>query len=833
MLADYRHDVEELTKRRRQAQGIFFPVFVPLDIAVDDVPTGKRILGLGKLEQVAIIRAATDLCFPMQSDLDLMAVLYTLGPIGRLAGRLLRRKLPYTSRDIDWLLARISLPGCDWRAIEMSAVSPVALLRSIERWSRDHELSDDARASLSRLKKGITPFGVWGDGRKFVDLIDEIEGVPDDEVIDLLDDWGYYAAELLDGLSDEDRKNWSAFLSHCQDASGTRPSKRWLRATAEHIDATGDARFEETAIHLLGCLARPTRNVTYRKADGFSFPSACVADINANAIKGLAWSLTTLPGERVAQPLGDAALASYRKIPEYGARSTKAGNACVHALAALSGVTAIAQLQRILQRVKLPSQRTQVEKALNTAAKAQGHNRDDLDELAVPTFGLDGGVVRRDFGEYSAELSVEGSDTVGLRWIRPDGKSQKSVPAGVKRDFADQVKDLRRTQKEIREALSAHRTRVERLLMRDRAWTFTEWQGRYLEHPLISLLAHRLLWTFEEDGERIVAGCLDGRIIGQNDRPLDRLTADTQVRLWHPLDSPAGEVLAWREWLARHELTQPFKQAHREIYILTDAERETETYSNRFAAHVLRQHQFRSLCQQRGWNYQLQGAWDGFNVPSMELPEAGLRAEYWIEGMEHGDELSHAGIYLYAATDQVRFANSDSSEPVRLDEVPPQIFSEVMRDVDLFVSVSSIGADPNWLDTGPGRMEGYRDYWWDFSFGELNESAESRREALARLLPRMKKLEGRWELEARFLKLQGELRSYRIHLGSGNILMEPNDQYLCIVPGRGARGARRGDGLFLPFEGDRTLSVILSKALMLVDDTNISDPSIAAQITGS
>ena len=767
----------------------------------------------------------------MQSDLDLMAVLYTHGPTGRLAGRLLRRKLPYTSPDIDWLLARISLPGCDWRAIEMSAVSPVALLRSIERWSRDHELSDDARASLSRLKKGIIPFGVWGNGRKFLDLIDEIEGVPDDEVIDLSDDWGYYATELLDGLSDEDRTGWPAFLSHCQDASGTRPSKRWLRASTDHIDEIGEARFEETAIQLLKCLARPTRNVTYRKADGFSFPSACVADINANAIKGLAWSLTTLPGERVAQALGDAALASYRKIPEYGARSTKAGNACVHALAALSGVTAIAQLQRILQRVKLPSQRTQVEKALNTAAKAQGRSRDDLDELAVPTFGLVGGVVRRDFGEYSAELAVEGSDPVGLRWIRPDGKSQKSVPAGVKRDFADQVKDLKRTQKEIREALSAHRTRVERLLMRDRAWTFTEWRERYLEHPLLSLLAHRLLWTFEEDGERIVAGCLDGRIVGQSDRPLDRLTADTQVRLWHPLDSPADDVLAWREWLARHEITQPFKQAHREIYILTEAERETETYSNRFAAHILRQHQFSALCRQRGWEYQLQGAWDGFNVPSREIPDANLRAEYWIEGAEHGFEISQAGIFLYAATDQVRFVDSASGAPVRLDEVPRRVFSEIMRDVDLFVGVSSIGADPRWLE-GDGGQHGYRDYWWDFSFGDLTPHAETRRDILARLVPRIAELEGRWEIGGRFLKIRGDLRSYKIHLGSGNILMEPNDQYLCIVPGPGTRGDRRGDGLFLPFEGDRTLSVILSKALMLVDDANISDPSIAAQIAG-
>ena len=37
------------------------------------------------------------------------------------------------------------------------------------------------------------------------------------------------------------------------------------------------------------------------------------------------------------------------------------------------------------------------------------------------------------------------------------------------------------------------------------------------------------------------------------------------------------------------------------------------------------------------------------------------------------------------------------------------------------------------------------------------------------------------ELEDRYLRVRGDLRTYRIHLGSGNILTSPNDQYLCIV----------------------------------------------------
>ena len=57
----------------------------------------------------------------------------------------------------------------------------------------------------------------------------------------------------------------------------------------------------------------------------------------------------------------------------------------------------------------------------------------------------------------------------------------------------------------------------------------------------------------------------------------------------------------------------------------------------------------------------------------------------------------------------------------------------------------------------------------------------SDREVLDRLIPRLK-IAGRCTLADRFLIVRGDRRSYKIHLDSGNILMEPNDQYLCIVP---------------------------------------------------
>ena len=73
--------------------------------------------------------------------------------------------------------------------------------------------------------------------------------------------------------------------------------------------------------------------------------------------------------------------------------------------------------------------------------------------------------------------------------------------------------------------------------------------------------------------------------------------------------------------------------------------------------------------------------------------------------------------------------------------------------------------------------------WNSYAFGELGETAHARRAILERLVPRLETA-GQCTLSDRFLVARGKLRTYRIHLGSGNVLMEPNDQYLCIVPAR-------------------------------------------------
>jgi hypothetical protein len=635
---------------------------------------------------------------------------------------------------------------------------------------------------------------------------------------------------------------WEQLLAHAATANAARPSAKWEKAGRALIEAVGPEEARSRLVPWLRLVGRPrTRPLLNR---GWSAdPNATFDPFNADALRGLAWLLSFLPPHpETARALGTLVETSLKKVAGLGPRNPKVANAGVTALARIDSEAALAELARLATRVTFKGTLKLLDGALDARAEAMGLSREEIEELAVPAYGLtEVGRAEHRLGDVTGLVEVHGTKAV-LSWRNATGKAVKSVPAAVRRDHADDLKDLKAAIKDIDKMLSAQSERLDRQFLARRTWPYTAWRERCLDHPLVGTLARRLLWK------------VDGRTVGYAEGALRTLTDDpvdsgTEVSLWHPVDHEPAEIVAWRDWLERHGITQPFKQAHREVYLLTDAERATGTYSNRFAAHFLRQHQFHSLAAVRGWRNKLRLSVDDEAPPAVrELPQWGLRAEYWIEGDggEHYEDITESGSFLRLRTDQVRFypidapENSahccggeyrmwlrDGQDPVEalpLDSIPPLVLSEVLRDVDLFVGVASVGNDPTWQDGGPdGR---FQEYWTSYGFGELGQSAETRRILLNRLIPRLA-IADRCTLEGRFLHVKGDRHTYKIHLGSGNILRTPNDQYLCIVPKSNAAAPQAG---YLPYEGDRMLAVILSKAMMLAADTKITDPTILSQL---
>jgi hypothetical protein len=662
--------------------------------------------------------------------------------------------------------------------------------------------------------------------RQFVDTLDDLLGIEGCVGLEPGDRWADRALEQLSKLKQASLRDWQKLIEQAAKAEGSTPTGKWEKHANELIKNVGEKSLMQHMLIWLPMAGEKRQNPLGIPIAGRD--ATIMADRNADVLKGLVWCLARFDNEEVASALGDLAAACFKMIPGHGARCVKVGNACIYVLSGMKGNHGARQLARLRWTVKFRAARKLLDKAFSSVANRSGLTVAELDEISVPGFGLDSNSLSQEqLGDYKAELAVEGSHGARLTIFNKEGKPLPSVPGTVKAKHGEQLAALQKDLADIPKTLAAQRERLDQLFRSQRTWQFSTWRERYLEHPLLAALARRLIWQFESGRKSVSAMWHAGRIVDVDGRPIRQLKDDTTVRLWHPLGCKPETVLAWREFLESQEVIQPFKQAHREIYILTDAERETRVYSNRFAAHIIKQHQFNALCQQRGWDYKMLVMYDGGEPGRaiLRLPDWNLRAEFWVEQADDENYAENSGAFLYLSTDQVRFHRGDETEPLPLADVPPLIFSEVMRDLDLFVGVASVGNDPTWLDGGPAQ---YRGYWNDYSFGELNASAETRKAILERVIPRLKIAEC-CSFEGRFLVVQGDLRTYKIHLGSGNVLMKPNDQYLCIVPSRTAT-LNQTSQVFLPFEGDQTLSIILSKAFLLANDSKISDPTIERQI---
>jgi hypothetical protein len=828
----------------RDSWGIF-------NFDVSNLAAYQAILDLPRKQQVLVLLEA----IPRQVELINHPDTCGCDKLRALISKLLRYKLPFTDDQLERLVRAMSgIERQGW----WTAVSPGNILRAVEDGATAKGMSPGLHNALEGLAAKLRGHTYYVEPRDLLKQVEALlarvapaeagaEGAPTvlqvrgSRGVELTTDevWTHALRAALAGMDTPTREAWDALLTHCALAASSKPSGKWLTQAETLIATIGAPPYAALVGATLAEVGKPggSRVGERDNALGFAPDPTQVHDTHSDLLRGLVWCTSLVDNAELTARVGTTADVCFKKLSGIGPRAPKIGNACVWALGHKSTTAAVGELSRLKTRAKHASIQSQLGKALDIAAEKTGMSAEDLEEVAVPTCGLTGvGEYRRQLGDCVVMLQTSAKLKTETSWLRPDGKEQRSVPAPVKEEFAAEVKALKQMEKEVEKLLPAQRDRLEQLFLQERSWSWDEFRNRFLDHPLVGVVARRLIWRFT-DGPHIGDGIWrDGRIVDEQGRSLAWLGAGSRVTLWHPLNGGIEQIRAWREWLEAHEVCQPFKQAHREIYLLTDAERDTGIYSNRFGAHILKQHQFGALCHQKGWRYALQGDWDSANTPTVRLPRWDLRAEFLVKpvqerpleeraALRERTDLVNMMTFRYLATDQVRFYRLDSPVPLPLTEVPPLVFSEIMRTVDLFVGVAGIGNDPTWTDSG--LFGHYRHYWERYSNGELFPSAQTRRAVLERIVPRLKIAE-RCSFSEKHLIVRGDLRTYKIHLGSGNILMSPNDQYLCIIP-NAAAGAAAGK-IYLPFEGDGQLSIILSKALLLAEDKKIKDPTILKQM---
>lgn len=371
--------------------------------------------------------------------------------------------------------------------------------------------------------------------------------------------------------------------------------------------------------------------------------------------------------------------------------------------------------------------------------------------------------------------------------ITKAGKRLKSLPAKMKNvpEFA-QVRERKTL---IEKQHSRMRLSLENAMCRGDDFTAKELAG-LLEHPVLAPLLQQLIFVGYDVMGYPVEG---GSALQQHDGSTRPIQTTSQLRLAHPYDLyQSGEWHHWQRECFLAERIQPFKQVFRELYLLTGAEKQEETISRRYAGHQVQPRQAVALLSQRGWVAQYDsGIQKTFHREKLSVHLASLGGYFTPAEVE--------GITL----EGVIFTQAGQWKPLPLLTIPPMIFSEVMRDLDLVVSVAHRGGvDP------------------ETTASTIEMRSSLMRETCALLKIRNVTLQGNYAL------IEGKLGSYSVHLGSAVVHRQPGGA-LCIVP---VHAQQRGR-IFLPFaDDDPKTAEVISKTLLLAKDAEIKDPSILEQL---
>ncbi len=273
-----------------------------------------------------------------------------------------------------------------------------------------------------------------------------------------------------------------------------------------------------------------------------------------------------------------------------------------------------------------------------------------------------------------------------------------------------------------------------------------------------------------------------------------QLQKEEKIRIAHPLDLYQTKV--WHEYqkyLFDHQIRQPFKQVFRELYVKMPEELGL-TASRMFAGNQIQPQKTVGCLRGRRW---------------IADYEEGLQKVYYKENIiariyAMADWFSPSDIEA-PTLEWVEFSDRKTFMPITIEKVPDLIYSEVMRDVDLAVSVAHVGGvDP---ETSHSTIE-MRRAIVEFNlplFGLKNVT-----------------------LTDSHAQIQGSRGEYTVHLGSG-VIHQKGGAMLNILP---VHSQKRGK-LFLPFvDEDPKTAEIMSKIVLLAEDKKIKDPFILQQIRG-
>ncbi len=375
-----------------------------------------------------------------------------------------------------------------------------------------------------------------------------------------------------------------------------------------------------------------------------------------------------------------------------------------------------------------------------------------------------------------------------------NGKELKSIPSALKKN--EYVVKIMEVNKKLKEQYRRTVRMFEQAMEDREVYSFEELKN-LCENPVAAAVVKALVFVTDSTFEDKIFGFVSNGGLADYEGKEKTIPAETMLRVAHPYDMYKAKC--WTEYQKYiysgvsegRGIKQPFKQVFRELYVKLEEEKDKHS-SKMFAGNQIQPNKTVSCLKGRRW---------------IADYEEGLQKIYYNENII-------ARIYALAdwfspseaeapTLEWVEFSDRKTFKTIEIENVPDIIYSEVMRDVDLAVSVAHAGGvDP-----------------------ETSHSTVQMRKVIVEFNLPLFRIDN-VSFEGNHAIVKGINGTYSIHLGSG-VIHKLGGHQINVLP---VHSQSRGK-LFLPFiDDDPKTAEIMSKIVLFANDNKIKDPYILNQL---
>ncbi|MGF9818017.1 DUF4132 domain-containing protein [Brevibacillus agri] len=361
----------------------------------------------------------------------------------------------------------------------------------------------------------------------------------------------------------------------------------------------------------------------------------------------------------------------------------------VRALSFSDDLAALRQIDQIKRTIKNKQVRSAAEEALGMAAANLNISAEELEDRLVTQLGFDAsGKQVFSYGERTFTVKV--NNDLELEVTNDStGKTVKNLPAPAQKDdqqLAEQARaSFAQLKKDLKSMVKLQALRLEESLSKSRYWTTEAWKRLFVENVLMQKFAIGLIWGVYENGSLTdTFRYMEDGTFNTVDEDEYELAEQQHIGLVHPMELDAETLEGWRTQLADYEISQPFDQLNRELFVPTEAELKADevlrlpdgAYSpTAFAKTMEKFGWIKGAPQDAGFYYEFYKLYG--NIVA-ELKISGASISYY-DGM---DDVSLEALAFYPNDDQqYRYMYFKPVDRLKLAEIPGRVFSETVYDV--------------------------------------------------------------------------------------------------------------------------------------------------------